>query len=174
MSTQKTTAQNLPYRRCVGIAVFNRQGLVWTGRRIDEARGESRPGFRWQMPQGGIDKHEEPLAAARRELREETSMRSVILIEEAQEWINYDLPDELIGVALKGKYRGQTQRWFAFRFEGNEDEIQVNPPRDGHKAEFDEWKWRPIFDVPPLIVPFKRRVYDKVAAAFGHIGAVDP
>ncbi|MEX3011642.1 RNA pyrophosphohydrolase [Hoeflea sp. TYP-13] len=162
----------LPYRPCVGIAVFNRRGLVWTGRRIHEKKGElTNSGHLWQMPQGGIDKGEEPLVAARRELLEETGIRSVSLLEEAPEWINYDLPEDLIGIALKGKYRGQTQRWFAFRFEGDESEIAINPPPGGHKAEFDDWKWRPIGEVPDLIVPFKRGVYEQVVAAFSHLSA---
>lgn len=175
MKNAKKRAEDLPYRPCVGIAVFNHQGLVWTGRRISEKKGELSNASRlWQLPQGGIDKGEEPLKAARRELLEETGIHSISLIEEAPDWINYDLPEELVGVALKGKYRGQTQRWFAFRFEGDESEIAINPPPGGHKAEFDDWKWRPIHEVPELIVPFKRGVYEKVIAAFGHIGAARP
>lgn len=162
--------ETLPYRRCVGVMVLNREGLVWAGRRIVEKDSEiSDTSQLWQMPQGGIDKGEEPLAAARRELYEETGMKSVSLIAEAPGWIDYDLPRHLVGIALKGKYRGQTQKWFAFRFDGDEREIRVNPPPAGEKAEFDQWAWRPMTELPGLIVPFKRAVYDQVVVAFRHL-----
>ncbi|MGU3401021.1 RNA pyrophosphohydrolase [Brucellaceae bacterium D45D] len=164
--------ENLPYRPCVGLMVLNRQGLVWAGRRIIVAEGELEGATQlWQMPQGGIDKGEEPVEAALRELYEETGMKSVTLLEEAPDWINYDLPAHLLGVALKGKYRGQTQKWFAYRFEGDESEIAINPPPGGHTAEFDHWEWKPMADLPQLIVPFKRKVYDQVVAAFRHLAA---
>ncbi len=164
------TPGDLPYRPCVGVMVLNAQGLVWSGRRIVDATSENGTSDRlWQMPQGGIDKGEEPLEAAYRELYEETGMKSVSLLGEAPAWIKYDLPAELVGVALKGKYRGQTQRWFAFRFEGDESEIAINPPPGGHTAEFDEWAWKPMDELPELIVPFKRPVYDQVVAAFRHL-----
>ncbi|MDF1599281.1 RNA pyrophosphohydrolase [Mesorhizobium sp. YIM 152430] len=160
----------LPYRPCVGIMVLNRDGLVWVGRRIAEPDGEMAGAAQlWQMPQGGIDAGEDPLEAARRELFEETGMKSVSLIETAPDWINYDLPPHLVGVALKGKYCGQTQRWFAFRFEGSDDEIAIDPPRGGHMAEFDAWDWKPMADLPDLIVPFKRGVYEAVVDAFRHL-----
>jgi putative (di)nucleoside polyphosphate hydrolase len=161
---------SLPYRPCVGLMVLNREGLVWAGHRIPEPDGEmSGADQLWQMPQGGIDPGEEPLPAALRELYEETGMRSVSLIAEAPEWINYDLPPHLVGIALKGKYRGQTQRWFAFRFEGDESEIAINPPPGGHSAEFDRWEWTPMQKLPELIVPFKRKVYDDVVSVFRHL-----
>ena len=162
--------ETLPYRPCVGIMVLNRDGLVWAGRRIALADSEMAGTDRlWQMPQGGIDKGEDPLPAARRELYEETGMRTVSLLAETPGWINYDLPAHLVGIALKGRFRGQTQKWFAFRFEGSENEIAIDPPPGGHEAEFDAWDWKPMAQLPELIVPFKRRVYDEVVAAFRHL-----
>jgi putative (di)nucleoside polyphosphate hydrolase len=162
--------ETLPYRRCAGVMVLNREGLVWTGRRIVEENSEiSDTPLLWQMPQGGIDKGEDPLAAARRELYEETGMRSVSLLAEAPRWIDYDLPPHLVGIALKGKYRGQTQKWFAFRFEGEDGEIAINPPPEGHEAEFDEWAWRKMGDLPDIIVPFKRPIYEELVALFRHL-----
>lgn len=161
---------SLPYRPCVGIMVLNREGLVWAGRRIAEDDSEMAGAVKlWQMPQGGIDAGEDPLPAARRELYEETGMRSVTLLAEAPRWIDYDLPREVLGIALKGKFRGQTQKWFAFRFEGDESEIAINPPPGGHTPEFDAWAWKPMAELPDLIVPFKRKVYEDVVAAFRHL-----
>ncbi len=168
--TKKIDPQTLPYRPCVGIMVLNRRGLVWSGHRIAEPDSEMAGTDKlWQMPQGGIDKGEEPLPAALRELYEETGMRSVSLLAEAPGWINYDLPADKVGIAFKGRYRGQTQKWFAFRFEGDEREIAINPPPGGHTAEFDRWDWKPMIDLPELIVPFKRQVYEQVVAAFRHL-----
>lgn len=164
--------ETLPYRDCVGTAIFNADGLVFIGRRKPEEDPEdsSEYGAPWQMPQGGIDKGETPLATAHRELFEETSIRSVELIAEAPEWIYYDLPDEALGIALKGKYRGQRQRWFAFRFTGDESEINVTEPGGGaHPAEFDRWRWEQLETLPDLIVPFKREAYLQIVAAFRDI-----
>jgi putative (di)nucleoside polyphosphate hydrolase len=148
--------------------VVNRDGLVWAGRRIAATDSEfAGTDQLWQMPQGGIDKDESPLKAARRELYEETGIETVSLLGEAPRWINYDLPPHLVGIALKGKFRGQTQRWFAFRFEGDESEIRINPPPGGHEAEFDQWSWKPLAELPTLIVPFKRAVYEEVVRALG-------
>ena len=118
------------------------------------------------MPQGGIDRGEQPLQAAYRELREETNVSSVSLLAEAPDWLSYDLPHEVGKEAWRGRYRGQSQKWFAFRFEGEEDEIDIANPAGGHKAEFDSWRWAPLADAPELIIPFKREVYREVARLF--------
>ena len=156
------------YRPCVGIMLLNGDGLVWIGRRFDKQNDEGK-GHWWQMPQGGIDKNEDPAQAAIRELAEETSVSSVDVIAEAPRWYHYDLPDHLIGKSWKGKYRGQTQKWFALRFLGNDAEINLSPP--GHNQEFDQWRWARMDEILEIIVPFKRPVYEKVIAAFRHLGA---
>lgn len=164
--------ETMPYRDCVGVAVFNREGNVFIGRRKINVQVENESDFDapWQMPQGGIDKGEDPLRAALRELHEETNIASVSLLAEAPEWIYYDLPDEALGVALKGKYRGQRQRWFAFAFTGDDAEINVEAPVGGKfAAEFDAWRWERLSRTPSLIVPFKRDAYEKVVAAFADI-----
>jgi putative (di)nucleoside polyphosphate hydrolase len=164
----------MPYRDCVGTAVFNRDGLVFIGRRKPEEDPEdsSEHGAPWQMPQGGIDKGEDPRDAAMRELFEETSIRSVELIAEAPGWIYYDLPDDALGIALKGKYRGQRQRWFAYRFTGKDSEINVTAPGDGSMpAEFDKWRWEELEKLPGLIVPFKKQAYLEVVTAFRDLPA---
>ena len=164
--------ESLPYRDCVGIAVFNHEGNVFIGQRRPEGDPEqsAQHGAPWQMPQGGIDKGEDPLRAALRELYEETNISAVSLLAEAPEWIYYDLPDEALGVALKGQYRGQRQRWFAFAFTGKDSEIDVLAPGGGkHEAEFDAWRWERLTRTPALIVPFKRQAYEKVVEAFADI-----
>jgi putative (di)nucleoside polyphosphate hydrolase len=175
MSEATVKAEDLPYRPCVGVMILNREGLVWAGRRIPDGNSEydGSPQL-WQMPQGGIDKGEDPLEAAYRELYEETGIRSVTLLAEAKDSINYDLPPQLIGIGLRGKYRGQTQRWFAFRFEGDESEIAINPPPGGHEPEFNAWEWKPMEELPGLIVPFKRAVYERVVAEFSHLSSLTP
>ena len=155
------------YRPCVGLALFNPAGLVFIGRRANRSQREHvAPGHEWQMPQGGIDAGEQPLQAAYRELREETNVASVTLLAEAPGWLSYDLPHEIGKEAWRGRYRGQAQKWFAFRFEGEEDEIDIANPAGGHKAEFDSWRWAPLADTPELIIPFKREVYREVTRLF--------
>jgi putative (di)nucleoside polyphosphate hydrolase len=167
---KKTDPATLPYRPCVGIMILNGEGLVWVGHRKKEPDSETgdRPQL-WQMPQGGIDKGEEPIEAARREVFEETGIESITLLAETPDWIRYDLPEDRIGITWGGKYRGQTQKWFAFRFHGDEREIRIDPPPGGHSAEFNRWSWKPMQDLPGLIVPFKRKVYEQVVAAFAHL-----
>ena len=160
--------KDLPYRPCVGIMVLNEAGRVWIGRRNDfaEILGDA---FLWQMPQGGLDPGEDPWQAARRELFEETSIRSVTLLAESPDWYAYDLPLDRLGKAMKGRFRGQTQKWFAVRFSGDEAEIDIENPGDGDKPEFDQWRWADMEELPSLIVEFKRPVYEKVVAAFRHL-----
>jgi putative (di)nucleoside polyphosphate hydrolase len=164
--------ESLPYRPCVGIAVFSRDDRVWIGRRNDVAAEGEGQGQWWQMPQGGLDPGEDPEEAAYRELYEETSIKNVELIRAADGWFTYDLPPELIGVSWKGRYRGQKQKWFALRFTGTESEIDVLKPGGGqHKPEFSHWRWETLARLPELVVPFKRTAYEQVVAAFHDIAA---
>ena len=156
---------SLPYRPCAGLTVFNAQGLVFIGRRssgpehIDDTHV-------WQMPQGGIDEGEEPYKAALRELYEETNIKSVEKLGEMADWLHYDIPREIVGAAWHGKYRGQKQKWYALRFTGEENEIDIKHPAGGHKPEFIAWRWEKLERLPDLVVPFKRKTYDSVVRAF--------
>jgi putative (di)nucleoside polyphosphate hydrolase len=163
-ATQSQTV--LPLRLCAGIMLLNRQGHVWVGRRRPKWAGDHSAHI-WQMPQGGIGKHEPPRIAALRELREETGVTSVEVIAEHPEWLSYELPEALLGIALKGRYRGQMQKWFAMRFLGEDSEIDI-AAKEGLKAEFESWRWAPVASVPKLIAPFKRPVYERVTADFAH------
>jgi putative (di)nucleoside polyphosphate hydrolase len=156
-------ADDLPYRPCVGLMVINADGLVWVGRRADIPGDAEGRGSWWQMPQGGIDPGEDPSTAARRELFEETAMVTVEEIGHTSRWLTYDVPAELIGVAWGGRFRGQRQMWFAYRFTGSESEINITPP-GGAEPEFVAWRWAPAEDLIDLIVPFKRDVYREVLA----------
>jgi putative (di)nucleoside polyphosphate hydrolase len=145
--------------------LFNRDGKVWMGRRIGKWDAEVQDALSlWQMPQGGIDEGEEPCVAAVRELAEETGVRSVRIIGEHPQWLQYDLPAEVVGVALKGKYRGQRQKWFAMQFGGDDSEINITP--SSGEAEFDKWRWEDPARVSELVVPFKRNVYKQVMQEF--------
>ncbi len=149
----------LPYRSGVGIILLDRRGRVFVGRRIDTVAEA------WQLPQGGIDTGETPLQAARRELAEETGVTSAELLAESADWYTYDLPAELIGKVWGGRYRGQRQKWFVFRFTGPDDEIDIATEH----PEFNAWKWIAIDDLPATIVPFKRRLYERLVADFRHL-----
>lgn len=157
----------LPLRACAGIMLLNRFGQVWIGRRAPKWLAD-KSGCIWQMPQGGLSGDERPVDAALRELEEETGATSVELAGEIQGWLTYELPPHLLGVALKGRYRGQKQRWFAMRFLGPDSEISIRP-RKGLKAEFDAWRWAAIDEVPDLVPAFKRGIYETVVAEFGHL-----
>ncbi|HEY1612125.1 MAG TPA: RNA pyrophosphohydrolase [Rhizomicrobium sp.] len=151
--------EDLPYRPCVGVMLFNKEGMVFVGRRIDQTIEG------WQMPQGGIDGDETPAEAAFRELEEEIGTRNAALLRELPEWLSYDLPLHLLGVGLRGRYRGQRQKWIAMRFLGDDSEITVKTA----EPEFAQWKWLALEALPRLIVPFKRDTYSKVIAAFGDL-----
>jgi putative (di)nucleoside polyphosphate hydrolase len=161
---------DLPYRTCVGMTLINERGLVFIGRR---AGGIERVDDQhvWQMPQGGVDPGEDPWLAAKRELFEETSVRSIEKLAEVSEWLIYDIPRTVAGRAWKGRYRGQRQKWYAMRFTGKDNEIDVVNPGDGHKPEFIAWRWEPMQNLPRLIVPFKRPVYERVVKEFASLSA---
>ena len=152
----------LPYRRNVGAVLFNRDGKVFVARRADLPNAEGAAGG-WQLPQGGIDPGEDPRVAVLRELAEEIGTGSAEIIGEHSDWLTYDLPAELVGVALGGRYRGQTQRWFALRFLGEDGDIRLDADPD---PEFDAWRWADIAELPALAVEFKQAIYEVLAQAF--------
>jgi putative (di)nucleoside polyphosphate hydrolase len=159
------------YRPCVGVMLLNRDGLAFVGRRRPKTNDPVSESFTWQMPQGGIDDGEAPHAAAVRELYEETNVQSITPLAESSQWLSYDLPPES-AMRWKGKYAGQTQKWFAFRFTGTDDEIDIHNPAGGaHEVEFDDWRWERPALLPGLIVPFKRAVYEAVVVEFASIVA---
>ena len=145
--------KELPLRIGVGIALLNYENKVFVGKRIDN------PANSWQMPQGGVDKNEDFLRAAKRELEEETSIRTVKVIKELNEWMCYDLPKNLLGKLWEGKYRGQKQKWFIMKFLGKNNEINIRTK----KPEFLDWKWINPSDLPKVAVDFKVGIYKKIA-----------
>ena len=151
---------NRPYRRCVGIMILNRSKEILVGKRIDHPSGF------WQMPQGGIDENENPEEAVWREMMEEIGTNNVTLLKTSNQWLKYDIPNDTLQTLPWGhKYRGQTQKWFAFKFTGNDKEINVGT----ENPEFSEWKWTNIDIIIDNIVPFKRDVYSKILEEFKDI-----
>lgn len=150
------------YRPNVGVVLFNRDGRVWYGQR------HATPGpHNWQFPQGGVDAGEDLEAAARRELQEETGVTSADLLARTEDWILYDFPPEAMNNAKAWRgFKGQKQQWFAFRFTGDEAEIDLAADKD---VEFDAWRWGDLSEACDLIVPFKRPTYEQVVAAFAHL-----
>ena len=144
------------YRRGVGVMLLNSERKVWVGARIDN------PDDAWQMPQGGIDEGEAPEEAALRELEEEIGTRKAVILGESTGWLRYDLPEHLSGKLWGGRYRGQAQKWFAARFTGRDEEIDLATEH----PEFDAWRWADSGEVTRLIVPFKRPIYEAVLAEF--------
>ncbi len=153
------------YRPCVGVMLLNKDGLVFIGRRRFPA-ADLVPAHAWQMPQGGIDHGEDPYDAALRELLEETNVSTVGFLAEAPEWYTYDVPGGMAKKSGRPQFQGQRQKWFALRFEGDEQEIDVEHPAGGAHPEFDSWRWEKMNRLPELVVPFKRPVYEKVIEAF--------
>ena len=146
------TEKILPLRIGVGAIVLNNENKIFVGKRKDN------PFDNWQMPQGGVDKNEDYQRALKRELYEETSIKNIEILKEFDEWLEYELPKDLLGVIWKGKFRGQKQKWFITRFKGNEDEININTEH----PEFIDWKWIEMDKLPDVIVSFKKKVYEKV------------
>lgn len=151
-------AESLPYRPCVGVVLIDARGMVFAGQRIDN------PSPAWQMPQGGIDEGETPREAAYRELREETGVTrdKVEFVGKTHGWVTYDLPPELLGKVWGGKYRGQRQKWFLFRFKGQDADVKIA----SEHPEFSTWRWILVDEMVESIVPFKRAVYEEVVRSF--------
>ncbi len=158
---------HLPYRPNVGAVLFNQTGRVLVARRADLPNAEGAPGG-WQLPQGGIDADEDPRGAVLRELAEEIGTDRAEIIGEHPDWLTYDLPPDLLGIALGGRYRGQRQRWFALRFLGTDTDIRLDA--DPH-PEFDAWRWADLAELPLLAPDFKRDIYLILAASFSRFGA---
>ena len=158
-------SKKLGLRKAVGIILARDDGKIWTGKRKIGIGVRANEKNLWQMPQGGIDSGESPENAAYRELREETGTNSAEIIFTLDEWLEYNLPPELIGKALGGKFKGQKQKWFLMIFKGEDSDFNL----DGHIAEFDEWTWRNIEEMPDLVVDFKKELYLKLVEKFSPI-----
>jgi putative (di)nucleoside polyphosphate hydrolase len=157
---------SLPYRACVGIMLINHQGLVFIGQRKGGAEHVDHL-HSWQMPQGGIEDGEDPLDAAKRELYEETNVSSITVLKQASKPYHYDIPEHILKENWSGRYKGQIQTWFALRFDGQEQEINIHSPAHGaHKPEFINYRWETCEALPSLIIPFKRPVYEAVVQEF--------
>jgi putative (di)nucleoside polyphosphate hydrolase len=158
----------LPYRPNVGIALFSKQGLVLIAKRFrDDGPEIVLPGHEWQMPQGGIDAQEDPFEAAKRELYEETGVAKLEYLGETAQWLSYDFPRYDGPPHRLAEFRGQRQKWFALRFRGRDEEIDVTAARGGAEPEFNAWRWERLDRVAELVVPFRRKVYEQVAREFG-------
>ena len=151
--------RNLPLRSGVGIVILNKENKIFVAKRIDNPKNF------WQMPQGGVDKDEDFLSAAYRELEEETSIKDVQLIKEIDEILIYELPKHLLGIIWKGKYKGQKQKWFIMRYLGTDDKININTK----KPEFLEWKWIDLDMITEVVVDFKLEVYKKLKSQIKEI-----
>ncbi|KIL98195.1 Adenosine (5')-pentaphospho-(5'')-adenosine pyrophosphohydrolase [Paramagnetospirillum magnetotacticum MS-1] len=145
-----------PYRPGIGLVLLNTQGLAFVAQRVDT------PGTAWQFPQGGIDEGEDPRATVLREMEEEIGTAKAEIIAESRDWISYDLPPDIADKSWKGRFRGQTQKWFCARFTGSDADINL----ETEHPEFCRWRWMALEEIPPLIIPFKRVLYDKVVAEF--------
>jgi putative (di)nucleoside polyphosphate hydrolase len=153
------------YRPNVGVVLFNRAGHVWLGR-----RAHTQGPYNWQFPQGGVDPGEDWETAARRELLEETGVSSASVLAQTDGWIIYDFPPNYGGSKAARGFKGQKQRWFAFRFDGEDAEVNLELH---HEIEFDAWKWAPLAEAIDWIVPFKRGAYEQVIAAFGCLAGTE-